>query len=343
MNGPEHGRAVLDIAAAALDSVAARRVDAVRTFAIGPTTVSLHTTDRTVGLEPFSHLPTVTDPAATPDLVVHLCDGDLPGAPGGRPPRGFDRVRDDDHFVALTDAPPTLEAVRMSDRVALSWVDAFPNLPAHTRHRPLAEIFAAWFPTRGMLLLHAAAVGDASGAVLLVGHGGSGKSTTAVVCAQAGMGFVADDFCLLEPGPPARVHSIHRTAKLRPPSTHVHPDVEAAPPDADGGDRYLLVDEATTVVSAPVRAIVAVSPVPGDRVTPRLARVPEDDVVQLLLPTALKLAEGGDEAFRLWMRAAHGLARTVDAYSLELTWDTDGVAGHVDEVLRNACARAGVT
>jgi hypothetical protein len=302
--------------------------------------VDLRTTSPTIGLPPFSHLPEVDgSSAALPRLVVHQCDGDLPGTPGRRTPAGFDRVRDDHHFVSVTDFPPVLDALRTSDRVALSWVDDVTHLPAYARHRPLAEILSAWCPTQGLLVLHAAAVGDADGVVLLVGNGGSGKSTTAVLCAQSGFGFLADDFCLLDPGPQSWVHSIHRTAKLRPPSAHVHPDVAAAAPDTIYGDRYFLIDASATLVSAPVRAVVAVTPAPADRILPRLARVDERDVVQLLLPTALKIATGGDDAFRLWMRGAHSLARTVDAYTLELTWDTDRVVALVREVLECAKAR----
>jgi hypothetical protein len=327
----EHGRAVLEMADRALDAVGAEPCDVGRTFRFGPATVRIHATDPDESLRPFSHLPVVADgagPAA--DLVAHLCDGALPGGRGTGPPPGFHRVRDEHHFVTVTDGPPGVDAVRTSDHLALSWVDDVGNRRAHTRHRPLAEVFAAWFSTRGMLLLHAAAVGDADGVVLVVGHGGSGKSTTAVLCARAGLRFLADDFCLLEPGELPRAHSIHRTAKLRPPSAHVDAALATRPPDTIEGDRYFLVDEEATVASAPVRAILAVAPTGS--ATPRLERVCADDVVQLLLPTALKVPAGGDGALRQWMRAAHTLARTVDAYRLDLTWDTDRVVELVRDV-----------
>ena len=101
----------------------------------------------------------------------------------------------------------------MPDGRALSWIEDIALTPPYVRFRPFAEILSAWFPTVGMVLLHAAAVGDADGVVLLVGNGGSGKSTTSVVCSRAGLGFLADDFCLLEPGAPPRVHSIYRSAE----------------------------------------------------------------------------------------------------------------------------------
>jgi hypothetical protein len=269
------------------------------------------------------------------ELVVHVCDGDLPGAAGRRPPPGFHRVRGADHFVSVTDGPSTFDALRGADRCALSWIDDVAHEPPYLRFRPLAEIFSAWFPTQGMVLLHAAAVGDDDGAVLLVGNGGSGKSTTAVSCSRAGLGFLADDFCILEPGPVPRVHSIYRSAKLRRDSARVVAAVEpAASPVADG-DHYFLVDEADTVVSAPVRAIVAVSPA-VDTDAPRLRRVSDDDALPSFFPTALKIPSGGEDAYRLWLRAAHGLARSIATYALELTWDTARVVELVHDVLHDS-------
>jgi hypothetical protein len=342
----EHGRAVLESVDTALAAIGRATSDDGWAFRCGPTTVRI----RTVGARrpeypPFSHLPAtpVTSAAArSPELVVHVCDGDFPGGPGCRPPRGFHRVRDEDRFVSVTDGPPTVDAVRCADRSALSWIDDVAHEPPYLRFRPLAEIFAAWFPTQGLVLLHAAAVGDDEGAVLLVGNGGSGKSTTAVMCSRAGIGFLADDFCLLEPGPPPRVHSIYRSAKLRRDSRHVVPGVESATSDVIDGDQYFLVDEAATVVSAPVLAIVAVSPA-VDTDTPRLRRVPHDDALGHILPTALKLPSGGEDAYRLWLRTAHTLARGVATYTLELTWDTARVVELVRDVLHVSRARASST
>jgi hypothetical protein len=70
-----------------------------------------------------------------------------------------------------------------------------------------------WFASRGSQYIHAAAVGDARGAVLLVGAGGSGKSTTSMLCAAAGMHFAGDDYCLADPGQ-GWVHSLYGTGKL---------------------------------------------------------------------------------------------------------------------------------
>jgi hypothetical protein len=342
----EHGRAVLEVVDTALAAIGHAPSAEGPVFRCGPTTVRIRTVGaRGSAYPPFSHLAATPDAADTDgsrELVVHVCDGDFPGGAECRPPRGFHRVRDGSRFVSVTDGPPTLAALRRADRSALSWIDDVAHEPPYLRFRPLAEIFSAWFPAQGMVLLHAAAVGDDDGAVLLVGNGGSGKSTTAVACSQAGIGFLADDFCLLEPGPTPRVHSIYRSAKLRRDSVHVVAGVDTTEPDPLDGDRYFLVDDAATVVSAPVIAIIAVSPA-VDTATPRLRRVARDDALAHLLPTALKLPSGGDLAYRLWLRTAHTLARDVATYRLELTWDTARVVELVHDVLQGSGAEVSFT
>ena len=51
--------------------------------------------------------------------------------------------------------------------------------------------------------------------MLLAGKGGSGKSTTALLCLEAGLRYVSDDYCLLEPGERPRAHCLYNTGKLQ--------------------------------------------------------------------------------------------------------------------------------
>ena len=74
-----------------------------------------------------------------------------------------------------------------------------------------------WLGTLGLQYVHGAAVGNEDGGVLLVGKGGSGKSTTSLLCAAAGLQFVGDDYCLADcVTDDARpwIHSLYGTGKL---------------------------------------------------------------------------------------------------------------------------------
>jgi hypothetical protein len=59
-------------------------------------------------------------------------------------------------------------------------------------------------------------VGTSLGGALLVGRTGSGKSTSALACLNAGMRFVTDDRCLLSLVPEPRALCIYNAAKLWP-------------------------------------------------------------------------------------------------------------------------------
>jgi hypothetical protein len=66
---------------------------------------------------------------------------------------------------------------------------------------PLKE-FIRWIGSaQGAMLLHAAAVGENGRGLLIAGHGGSGKSGTALAAAKAKLEVVADDYLLFSPQP----------------------------------------------------------------------------------------------------------------------------------------------
>ena len=70
-----------------------------------------------------------------------------------------------------------------------------------------------WLRTKGIEIVHAAAVGIGDDCVLLVGKAGSGKSWTALAAASSGLQVLADDYCLVSPGTPACISSVYNAAK----------------------------------------------------------------------------------------------------------------------------------
>jgi hypothetical protein len=52
--------------------------------------------------------------------------------------------------------------------------------------------------------------------VLLAGRGGSGKSTTTLLCLNDGMDYAGDDYCAVDCNAPIYIHSLYNTAKLLP-------------------------------------------------------------------------------------------------------------------------------
>ncbi|WP_319437478.1 glycosyltransferase [Mycobacterium sp. RTGN5] len=95
------------------------------------------------------------------------------------------------------------------------WVQDVGNLPYWTRSAPLRTLLHWILMDRGRHLVHGAVVGDEKAAVLLVGRGGSGKSSTALQCLAAGMQFLGDDYVAIAADPP-RAYSLFSTAKVAP-------------------------------------------------------------------------------------------------------------------------------
>lgn len=102
----------------------------------------------------------------------------------------------------------------MERGIAIYWVKSTAMLPYWCYASPVRTLFHWWMSYNGCQLLHAAAVGDTDGVILITGKGGVGKSTTALSCLSQGMQYLADDYLLVSLDPEPRVHSLYATAKL---------------------------------------------------------------------------------------------------------------------------------
>jgi hypothetical protein len=173
---------------------------------------------RAVILPAFTHLLSED----VPDLTLHLHDFD--SAPIGKKiVMLLDPPEDGDAFV-LMDSPGLTcfaqargKVLSMIDwgRDEAYWIVRSPADVSYVeRSSPLRPLLTHWLGRRGQYLVHGAAVGDSRGAVLILGHGGAGKSTTALVCLEAGLEYVSDDHCLVEVNLEPMVNSLFSTGKL---------------------------------------------------------------------------------------------------------------------------------
>jgi hypothetical protein len=175
-----------------------------------------------VFLPPFGHLAVVTDGA--PELTVSSFDTassgveappstwePLDAAPGTNP---VARLRSERVSVLAAAGSGALTAVEPGVGQAFFHLPDAGRVPASERAAPLRDALQLLMAARGRWMTHGGAVGHDGRGVLLVGRGGSGKSTLALSCALAGMEIVADDYVLLESGPPPLAHAMQSTAKL---------------------------------------------------------------------------------------------------------------------------------
>lgn len=107
-----------------------------------------------------------------------------------------------------------LSMMHVSDGRAMIWINDAEAIPRQVRCVPLLATVHWISGHLGMHVVHVGAVGHETGAALLAGDGGAGKSCTAIACACDGMSYVGDDYCILDPGPMPRAHSAFSTGKL---------------------------------------------------------------------------------------------------------------------------------
>lgn len=171
----------------------------------------------------LSHLDVVPDRA--PDATFHIWDSASSGVEIPPPPfpkvcytdRGdiwsmnSPRIRSAFHWIECS-----VNLMDLERGIGVYWVRGREMLPYWCHASPLRTLLHWTLALRGRQLLHAAAVGDDEGALLITGRGGVGKSTTALSCLVQGMRYVADDYLVVGLEPEPRAYSLYATAKLEP-------------------------------------------------------------------------------------------------------------------------------
>lgn len=281
-------------------------------------------------------------PAGTTALTVLVWDSRSTGIP--LPPCPPDAIDGGTSGRARVAAWPTIRAKYRPDLRILSLLDRGRNLavfcvadgaaiPYWETGAPLRLILHWWMADHGRLLIHAAAVGTASGGVLLVGRGGCGKSSTALACLGSALRYAGDDYCLVTLEGTPRAHTLYSSGKLSADQVRRFPHLAPAILNRDA----LATEKALVLVhrshphsiqpSFPIRALVAPVIAPGG--ASRLAPASRGTALRALAPsTILQLPGAGGTALATMTR----LVRRVPSYRLHL--------GHDLEALPSLLARA---
>ena len=220
------------------------------TFAVGPVGIRL----RIAGEALVERLAPALEPLETArphDVDIVAFEGDLPSPP-------WDATAAGEHYVAaggvqVLHGPDTLLLLD-GDRGAF-WARDAEALPRWETAAPLRTLLRWALREHGLHLVHGAAVVGARGAALLAGRSGAGKSTTALAAAEAGLGYVGDDYCAVELGDPPRVHALYAVGKVDAAGLRRVPGLRVLPggPTPDG--KELVVPRGLTR-SAPLVSIV---------------------------------------------------------------------------------------
>ena len=236
-------------------------------------------------------------------------------------------------YTAFQHGSAAVSVLDKERNLAVFWAPN-PRLPYWEKGSPLRTILHWWLLNQGLQLVHAAAVGNSNGAVLIGGKGGTGKSTTALACLESNLSYVGDDYTLLALDPGPVVHSLYNSAKLN--NDHVQ-RFPALLPKIVNSDRLaeekalLFVNEhyaSKVAARLPVRAIL-LPRVTGLAET-QLKRVSVAMALAALAPsTIFQLPRAGNEAFKFLAT----FARQLPCFSLELGTDLSSIPSVIEGLL----------
>ena len=302
-------------------------------------------------LPPLRHLAGEPGPA---DATICVWDSASTGVqvpsftwrPGDIRQRGEVAGYNDDRFATiyhgdLLAADPGLEALSMFDAdesCAVFWVSSLDRVHWWERAEPLRPSLHWTLAGPGRHLAHAAAVGDETGAVLLVGRGGSGKTTTTLASVEAGLLFVGDNYLLLSLDGQPTAHSIYSNIKVTPDTLRLLPSVRSAVKtfDVEEGEK-LIVDMQShrpdlLARELPVRALI-VPQVVGSGPTRLVPTSPVAGLLALAPTTVYQLPRNGAVLSPL-----ADFARRVPSYRLELGGDVEAGPRVIAEFLATGAA-----
>ena len=227
----------------------------------------------------------VTESESKAEATFHLWDGVTTGVRMPPPPCsndeftdrgdlwGFDseRYRAAFHWIEWS-----VNVMDLASGEAVYWVKNADHLPYWSKASPLRTLLHWALERSGAQLLHAAAVGDANGAVLITGKGGVGKSTTALTGLVHGLHYAADDYLAVRLDPVPMVYSLFSTAKLNAWDIEKFPQLAPHVTNLQSfhGEKAVMrlhpAFESQIMRAMPLRAVLTprIEPVPATRFEP---------------------------------------------------------------------------
>jgi len=206
-----------------------------------------------------------------PDLTIHLWDSASTGVDMPMPwtnkafiyePLDEPDLLREPFCGAYITGEDTINLYDANANEAYLWMPDANRIPGWVLAAPARSLLHWFFSRYGVNLVHGAAVGRQGRAVLITAKGSSGKSTTALSCVAAGMGYLSDDYVGVAIGDRITVHSFFNSAKLTPQSLNAFPEFDAFvrdTPPGDNGKSVLYISEAAPeqlLREAPLAAVL---------------------------------------------------------------------------------------
>ncbi len=218
--------------------------------------------------------------------------------------------------------------------VAHFWIREARQVPYYESGSPLRGILSIWLSSRGHQLVHAASVCTGGKGALIVGRGGSGKSTTALSCVHAGLDYIGDDYCVARLGASPELLSLYSSAKLSPQTlgrfSRDLPRTQRLPGSSDRKQVLFLHGAPSVCIQKRASMQAILLPRVTHQEESTLKPVSPIAALTALAPsTVFQLPGAGEEAFRFMA----DLVRHAPAYQLNLSSNPGQTAGLIQNLL----------
>ena len=333
-----------DAARAAFDSTQSKTAtNGTRFFRIGGFTICLRFSGNVLAPRITPALEHLSCEPSAPDFTIFLWDSVSTQTEMTPPPwsqgdygvhgeiRGYNSKR---FRTAFNLGSGVLSALDLQKNEALFWIRNAADLPIYESGAPLLTTLHWWMSAQQRQLIHAAAIGKKEAGVLLVGKGGSGKSSTALRALNSDLQYAADDYCLLEGGEIPFVHSLYSSGKIHSRDAHKFPFLQPALDKSYNLNNekalFFLNETFGEKISEgfPIRAVLC--PTVVDRETTTLRKIPAAASLLALAPsTIFQLPGSGQNNFSFISE----IVRRVPGYALELGRDFDNIPRVIAEFL----------
>ena len=216
---------------------------------------------------------------------------------------------------------PGSEAIYMFSKErneGVYWVSSVDNIPYWESDFPLRMILHWWLIDSEYQPVHAGAVGDESGGLLLIGKGGSGKSTSTLSCLNSSLQIAGDDYILLDTNENV-AFSLFSLSKLTLGSIQLLDkrdlSIDTLPPPIDDKYRIRLYPkfQSSLIKEIPIRAIL-LPIVTKDQETTIVQSSAAEAMLALAPTTLFQLPGYREESFAKMSQ----FVRQVPAYQLRL-------------------------
>jgi hypothetical protein len=289
----------------------------------------------------FAHLE--VDEPEPPALTISVWDGTRPDFAASLPEpdaaspttgAGPSYYAEEGDFRALRQPADAFSILTAAADRGWFWMPDAQRLPYWDYTAPFRHLLSWWLDTCGLCQVHAGAVGTEDGGVLLVGAGGSGKSTSALASLlDERLRYAGDDYVAADARDACAVYSLYCSGKVHRDDLHRLPHLEPALADRVRPDEksVFYVEHAfpgRATAGFPLRAIVL--PRVTDRRVARVQPLPQGAALAALAPSTI---------FQLHPPAGKALAymgelvRKVPTFVLELGSDVETIPAELVRLL----------